>query len=59
MKPMEEEFIDYSTILMKIEQLEKELHEACLNKEFEKVFPLTNQLVNQANILKLWAKAQK
>lgn len=59
MKPVEEEFLDYSTILMEIERLEKELHDACLHKQFDKVPKMANDLIEQALLLKLWIKRQK
>ena len=59
MKTFEDEFLDYSTILMEIERLEKELHDACLHKHFDKVPKLANDLIEQAILIKLWVKKQK
>lgn len=56
---MQEEFVDYSTILMKIEVLEREAHEACLQNQFELVPGLANRIIDQATQLKLWVKAQQ
>lgn len=56
MTPMTEEFLDYSTILMEVERLEKELHDACLHKQFDKVPKMANDLIEQALLLKLWVK---
>lgn len=58
MKPFNEEFFDYSTILMRVERIEKELHEACLSKEYAKVPNLANDLMEQAFLIKQWAKEQ-
>lgn len=59
MKTFEDEFLDYSTILMEIERLEKELHDSCLHKQFDKVPKLANDLIEQAILIKLWVKKQK
>lgn len=58
MKIMEDQFFDYSTILMRVEQLEKELHEACLSKEYAKIPVLANELMDQAVLIKQWGKEQ-
>jgi len=55
---MTEEFIDYSTLLMRIEHTEKELHEACLKRQYERVPGLVDHLIEQANKLKQWASVQ-
>ena len=55
---MTEEFIDYSTILMRIEHTEKALHEACLERQYERVPGLADHLIEQAKKLKQWAAVQ-
>lgn len=55
---MSEDFVDYSTVLMRIEQTEKALHEACLEKQYERIPELTYYLIEQAIILKRWAAKQ-
>lgn len=55
---IEEEFVDYSTILMRIEVTEKALHEACLNRQYERVPGLVDHLIDQAKKLKKWASIQ-
>ena len=55
---MTEEFIDYSTILMRVEITEKALHEACLERQYERVPGLADHLIEQANMLKKWAAVQ-
>ena len=52
------EFIDYSTILMRIEEIEKALHEACLERQYHKVPALSDYLIIQANKLKEWVAVQ-
>ena len=55
---IEEEFVDYSTILMRIEMTEKALHEACLERRYERVPGLVDHLIDQATKLKRWASVQ-
>ena len=55
---MTEEFVDYSTILMRIEHTEKALHEACLERQYERVPGLADHLIEQAKKLKQWASVQ-
>ena len=59
MKHMEEEFVDYSTLLIKIERMEKDIHDVCLNKEFHKVPHMADDLIVLALQLKQWAKEQR
>lgn len=54
----QDEFVDYSTILIRIQTAEKALHDACLNKQFERVPELVYHLIEQAVILKRWAAQQ-
>lgn len=54
----EDEFVDYSTILMRIEVTEKALHEACLERQYERVPGLVDHLISQANKLRQWAAVQ-
>ncbi len=53
------DFFDYSTILLRVEVLERELSDACLHQEFDKVPALADELVEQALLLKKWVKTQK
>lgn len=55
---MSEEFVDYSTILMRIENTERALHEACLERQYERVPALADHLIAQAKLLKKWASVQ-
>ena len=54
----EKEFVDYSTILMRIEITEKALHEACLERQYERVPGLIDHLIEQAILLRRWASVQ-
>ncbi len=54
----DEEFIDYSTLLMRIEVTERALHEACLERQYHRVPVLVDYLVAQAEKLKQWAAVQ-
>lgn len=54
----DEEFVDYSTILMRIEVTEKALHEACLERQYERVPGLVDHLIEQAIKLRKWAAVQ-
>jgi hypothetical protein len=42
-----------------VEVLERELSDACLHQEFDKVPALADELVEQALLLKKWVKTQK
>lgn len=53
------DFFDYSTILLRVEVIERELSDACLNRQFDKVPALADELVEKALLLKKWVKAQK
>ena len=54
----DEEFIDYSTLLMRIEVTERALHEACLARKYDRVPALSDYLIAQAEKLKKWASEQ-
>lgn len=55
---MTQEFTDYSTILMDIENLERKIHDACLDKKFDVASDLTNKLFDRVIDLKIWIKTQ-
>ena len=54
-----DDIFDYSIMLLRIESLYKNLHDACLNKHFEKAPTIADDLIEQAVLLKKWVKAQK
>ena len=58
-KPDSTDFADYSTYLMKVEKLEKVIHEACLEKKYQEALALTDELVEQSVLLRKWLKSHK
>ena len=58
-KPETEDFSDYSTYLMKVEKLERLIHDACLEEDYKQALALTDELVEQGVLLRKWLKAQK
>ena len=58
-KPESEEFSDYSTYLMRVEKLERAIHEACLEHDYKQALALTDELVEQGVLLCKWLKSQK
>jgi len=49
------DIFDYATMLLKIDKLAKELHEACLYKRYEDVPSMCAELVVEARMLRGWA----
>ena len=43
-KPETEDFSDYSTYLMKVEKLERLIHDACLENDYKQALALTDEL---------------
>ena len=58
-KPETEGFSDYSTYLLKVEKLERAIHEACLENNYKEALVLTDELVEQGVLLRKWLKVQK
>lgn len=54
-----EGFSDYSTYLMRVEKLERAIHEACLEHKYQDALALTDELVEQGVLLRKWLKAHK
>ena len=54
-----EDFSDYSTHLMKVEKLERAIHDACLEKQYQEALALTDELMEQGVLLRKWLKANK
>jgi hypothetical protein len=45
---------DYAPILLKMDKLSKELHEACLHKQYDGALEMTNEMVVQTRMLRAW-----
>jgi hypothetical protein len=58
-RPDTQELFDYSSILIRVEQLERQIHDQCLEKNFSSVPALADELIEQAVLLKKWVKTQK
>jgi hypothetical protein len=54
-----EEFFDYAPIIINMEKALQSAHKACLRKDYGKVPPVVDELVEQAILLKRWIKAQR
>ena len=54
-----EGFSDYSTYLMRVEKLERAIHEACLENKYQDALALTVELVEHGVLLRKWLKAHK
>lgn len=49
-----EELFDYAPILIKMDKLCRELHEACLHKKMDGVLEMTNEMTVQTRMLRAW-----
>lgn len=58
-KPDSADFSDYSTYLMRVEKLERAIHDACLEHKYQEALALTDELVEQGVLLRKWLKAHK
>lgn len=52
------ELFDYAPHLLAIDRLAKELHNACLNKRYDEIPELTNDLVVESRMVRAWAVYQ-
>lgn len=50
-----EELFDYAPMLLKVDKLAKELHEACLHKNYTDIPTMCADLVVEARMLRAWA----
>lgn len=50
-----DQLFDYAPILLQMDKLCKELHEACLHKQTAGVTEMTNEMVFAARQLRAWA----
>ncbi len=53
------DLFDYAPMLIKIDQLERRIHDLCLEKQHKEAIPLVDELMEQCVVLKKWLKAQK
>lgn len=54
----EPELFDYSTLLIKVEKLERKIHDSCLHKDYDKVPAMIDDAIEQMILLKKWVKTQ-
>lgn len=52
------DLFDYAPILIRVDQLAKGMHEACLHKRYDEVQPLIDEMQEQCVLLKKWIKTQ-
>jgi len=48
------EFFDYATILLRIDKLNKQIHDNIVEKRYEDNLPLTRELLVESRRLYLW-----
>ena len=53
------EFIDYSSLLMDIENVTKRLHDKCLHKQYEGYLADLSELQSKATLLGAWIAAEQ
>ncbi len=51
---MDDDFFDYATIMLKMDRLNKQIHDNLLHKKFEENLPLVEELTVQTRKLRLW-----
>ena len=49
------DIFDYAKPLLKIEKLERDIHDACNTKQYECVNNMVNELIVNARLVKAWA----
>jgi hypothetical protein len=49
-----QDIFDYATILIKMDKLCKELHDACLHNHTDGALQMTNEMVVQTRMLRAW-----
>ena len=49
-----QEIFDYAPILLKMDKLCRELHDACLHNKGEGALDMTNEMVVQTRMLRAW-----
>lgn len=51
---MADEFFDYASIMLKMDRLNKDIHDCLLHGRFADSLPLTKELLVQTRFLHLW-----
>jgi hypothetical protein len=49
------DIFDYAMPLLKIEKLEREIHDACNSKNYQDVNAMVNELIVNARMVRAWA----
>ena len=49
------DIFDYAMPLLKIEKLEREIHDACNTKQYQSVGEMVNELIVNARLVRAWA----
>lgn len=49
------DIFDYAMPLLKIEKLEREIHDACNLKQYQNVGEMVNELIVNARLVRAWA----
>lgn len=57
-RPDTAELFDYAPILIRVDQLARDMHDACLHKKYDEVLPMIDEMQEQCVMLKKWIKAQ-
>lgn len=51
---MNDQIFDYAPILLKMDKLCRELHDACLHNKHQGALNMTNEMVVQTRMLRAW-----
>jgi hypothetical protein len=51
---MTDEFFDYASIMLKMDRLNKDIHDCLLHGRIKESLPLTKELLVQTRFLQLW-----
>jgi len=54
MQHIHPELFDYAPMLLKMDKLAKELHEACLHNNYTGIPKMCNEMVVEARLLRAW-----
>lgn len=50
---------DYSTLLIRVEKLQRMIHDACLEKKYDQVPAMADEIIEQCVLLKKWVRHQR